>query len=231
MTLNLKKIEPIAVKFCGLTSVKDLNLAASRGARYAGFVFFEKSPRSLTFGKGRKLALEAPIGLAKVALVVDAQFSFLDELTRQVPIDMIQLHGSESPKKVHDIRERYGLPVMKAIGISSKSDLKKVKSYCDVCDQILFDAKPSNKDALPGGNGLQFDWSILANKKWSKPWMLAGGLNAANVERALKVTNARQLDLSSSIELSPGIKDPDKIKNFMQALEKCNFEKNLDKIS
>ena len=231
MTLNLKKNDPIDVKFCGLTSVKDLNLAASLGARYAGFVFFEKSPRSLTFGKGRKLALEAPIGLAKVALVVDAQFSFLDELTRQVPIDMIQLHGSESPKIVHDIRERYGLPVMKAIGVSSKSDLKKVKSYCDVCDQILFDAKPSNKDALPGGNGLQFDWSILANKKWSKPWMLAGGLNAANVERALKVTNARQLDLSSSIELSPGIKDPDKINDFMQALEKCNFEKNLDKIS
>ena len=100
MTLNLKKIDPIAVKFCGLTSIKDLNLAASMGARYAGFVFFEKSPRSLTFDKGRKLALEAPIGLAKVALVVNAQFSFLDELTRQVPIDMIQLHGSESPQLV-----------------------------------------------------------------------------------------------------------------------------------
>ena len=231
MTLNLKKINPIDVKFCGLTSVKDINLAASMGARYAGFVFFEKSPRSLTFEMGRKLALEAPIGLAKVALVVNPKFSYLDELISQVPIDMIQLHGSESPKIVHDVRKRYGLPVMKAIGISSESDLKKVKSYCEVCDQILFDAKPSSKDALPGGNGLQFDWSVLANKKWSKPWMLAGGLNAANVEKAVKVTNARQLDLSSSIELSPGIKDPEKIQDFMQALEQCNFEKNLDKIS
>jgi len=162
---------------------------------------------------------------------VDAQISYLDELISKVPIDMIQLHGSESPKIVHDIRERYGLPVMKAIGVSSENDLKKVKSYCEVCDQILFDAKPSSEDALPGGNGLQFDWSILANKKWSKPWMLAGGLNAGNVEKAVRVTNARQLDLSSSIELSPGIKDPDKIKNFMQALENCNLEKNLDKIS
>ncbi len=149
MTLNLKKNNPIDVKFCGLTSVKDLNLAASLGARYAGFVFFEKSPRSLTFGKGRKLALEAPIGLAKVALVVDAQFSFLDELTRQVPIDMIQLHGSESPKIVHDIRERYGLPVMKAIGVSSKSDTDKVINSVELENKELFEIKSkvlSDKD-------------------------------------------------------------------------------------
>ena len=223
MTHSLKEISPIAVKICGLTSLSDLKLAASIGARYAGFVFFEKSPRALTFELGRKLALEAPIGLAKVALVVDAEFSFLDELTSQVPIDMIQLHGSESPKLVHEIKMRYGLPVMKAVGISSERDLNKVRSFCEVCDQILFDAKPANRHALPGGNGVQFDWASLANRSWSKPWMLAGGLNASNVQTAVKITNAKQLDLSSSVELSPGIKDAAKMKNFMQALDNCNF--------
>ena len=112
---------------------------------------------------------------------------------------------------------------MKAVGISSESDLDKVKSFWEVCDQILFDAKPANRHALPGGNGVQFDWSILSNRSWSKPWMLAGGLNASNVQTAVKLTNAKQLDLSSSVELSPGIKDATKMKNFMQALDNCNF--------
>ena len=112
---------------------------------------------------------------------------------------------------------------MKAVGISSESDLDKVKSFCEVCDQILSDAKPANRHALPGGNGVQFDWSILSNRSWSKPWMLAGGLNASNVQTAVKLTNAKQLDLSSSVELSPGIKDATKMKNFMQALDNCNF--------
>ena len=120
-------------------------------------------------------------------------------LTTNVPFGVIKgISPMNTSCSLMSLTER---PVMKAIGISSESDLKKVKSYCEVCDQILFDAKPSSKDALPGGNGLQFDWSVLANKKWSKPWMLAGGLNAANVEKAVKVTNARQFDSSSSIEL------------------------------
>jgi phosphoribosylanthranilate isomerase len=205
----------IRVKICGLRSPADMQAVA--GAAYAGFVFFEKSPRHLTLDQARDLAVLAPVGLAKVALVVDATDAFLDQLTEKVPLDMLQLHGHESPDRVAEVRARYGLPVMKAIGVADEGDLAALFDYALVADQLLIDAKPPKGAALPGGNGLSFDWRLIAQRRWLKPWMLAGGLTPENVAEAIRLTNARQVDVSSGVETSPGIKDPAKIASFVKA--------------
>lgn len=205
----------IRVKMCGLKTAADIAAAAAAGAAYVGFVFFAKSPRAVTIKQAAKLALDVPFGVAKVALVVDPDDDFLDDLTGAVPLDMIQLHGKETPERVAEIRARYGLPVMKAIGIATADDLDQIDAYETVADQLLIDAKPPKDADLPGGNGTTFDWSILAGRKyWTKPWMLAGGLTPDNVEQAVRVTGARQLDLSSALESAPGVKDAGKIAAF-----------------
>lgn len=205
------------VKICGLTSAQDLRHAAQVGARYAGFVFFPKSPRNLTLDAARALAVEAPVGLAKVALVVNPDDAALDAILAQVPIDMIQLHGSESPARVAEIRARHGLPVMKAVGISSAADLPELAQYEAVADQILVDAKPARGAALPGGNGLSFDWRLIAGRDWARPWMLAGGLTPDNVAEAIRLTGTRQVDVSSGVEAAPGVKDAARMAAFVQA--------------
>lgn len=208
---------PTRVKICGLTSAQDLAHAAQAGASYAGFVFFPKSPRHLEIAAARALALDAPIGLAKVALVVNPEDATLDAILAEVPIDMIQLHGSETPARVSEIRARYGLPVMKAVGIATAADLPKLAQYERVADQILVDAKPAQDADLPGGNGLAFDWRLIAGREWSKPWMLAGGLTPGNVAEAIRLTGARQVDVSSGVESAPGVKDGARIAGFVQA--------------
>lgn len=190
---------------------------AAAGAAYAGFVFFQKSPRHLSLAEARSLAHAAPVGLAKVALVVDASDALLDEIVEHVPIDMVQLHGHETPDRVAEVRARYGLPVMKAVGVADESDLAALFDYSLVADQILVDAKPPKGAALPGGNGLSFDWRLVAQRRWLRPWMLAGGLTPENVAQAIRLTNARQVDVSSGVERAPGIKDPDMIKAFVKA--------------
>lgn len=207
----------VAVKICGLKTPADVAAAAQAGARYGGFVFFEKSPRHLDLNTARALCVDAPLGFAKVALVVNAQDDFLDQLTDQVPLDMLQLHGGESPERVADIRARYGLPVMKAVGISSAEDLASLSGFEAVADQILVDAKPPKDGALPGGNGLSFDWRLVAGRDWSRPWMLAGGLNPDNVATAIAATGANQVDVSSGVETAPGVKDPTRIAAFCAA--------------
>lgn len=209
----------VRVKICGLTRPVDVEAAASAGAAYAGFVFFPKSPRNVTPEQARDLAVLAPIGLAKVALVVNADNALLDEITGKVPLDMLQLHGSETPQRVSEVRARYGLPVMKAVGVASEEDLPKLGLYGQVADQLLIDAKPPKNADLPGGNGLAFDWRLIAGKKWARPWMLAGGLTPQNVQNAIAMTGAQQLDLSSGVESAPGIKDPDLINAFMAAAQ------------
>jgi phosphoribosylanthranilate isomerase len=208
---------PTRVKICGLTSPRDLSNAALAGASYAGFVFFAKSPRNLGLAAARMLALEAPVGLAKVALVVNPDDAALDAILAQVPLDIIQLHGAEPPARVADIRARYGLPVMKAVGIASAADLPKLAQYEAVADQILVDAKPAEGAALPGGNGLAFDWRLIAGRDWAKPWMLAGGLTPDNVAQAIRLTDARQVDVSSGVESAPGVKDAARMADFVQA--------------
>ncbi|XDA97178.1 phosphoribosylanthranilate isomerase [Sulfitobacter sp. LCG007] len=206
----------ISVKICGLRDPEHLAIAAEAGARYCGFVFFGKSPRNISPETARHLALGAPPGMAKVALTVDADDDFLDALTAVVPLDMLQLHGSESPGRVAAIKARYGLPVMKAVGVANRDDLAALESYFPVADQILVDAKPPAGADLPGGNGLAFDWRLIAGRRWPVPWMLAGGLTQANVAEAIRLTGARQVDVSSGVETAPGMKDADLIRAFVQ---------------
>lgn len=207
----------IRVKICGLRTVADVAAVADAGAAYAGLVFFPKSPRHLTTDQARELAFAAPPGLAKVALTVNADDATLDAITEAVPLDMLQLHGTESPARVAEVRERYGLPVMKAIGVADEGDLASLTEYSLAADQILIDAKPPKTALLPGGNGLSFDWRLLVGRKWLCPWMLAGGLTADNVAEAIRLTGARQVDLSSGVESAPGVKDAALIHAFVKA--------------
>ncbi len=207
----------IRVKICGLRTVADVAAVAASGAAYAGFVFFAKSPRHLSVPEARLLALAAPVGLAKVALVVDASDADLDAIVDGVPLDMLQLHGHESPDRVAAVRARYGLPVMKAVGVADEGDLAQLMDYALVADQILIDAKPPKEADLPGGNGLSFDWRLVAQRRWLRPWMLAGGLTAANVAEAVRLTGARQVDVSSGVESALGLKNAAKIAAFVAA--------------
>ena len=207
----------INVKICGLTDPADVPAALLAGARYLGFVFFEKSPRHLTFGDAAFMAATVPMGVCKVALTVNADNAMLDALTEQVPLDMLQLHGSESPERVVEVKARYGLPVMKAIGVAGPEDLAQLDEYGRVADQLLIDAKPPRDAVLPGGNGLAFDWRLIAGRRWPIPWMLAGGLTPENVAEAIALTGARQVDVSSGVESSRGVKDAQMIANFCAA--------------
>jgi len=210
----------IAVKICGLTTSEDLAAAVEAGTRYVGFNFFPKSPRYVDLEKAAQLASETPVGVAKVALVVDATDAFLDDLTARVAIDMIQLHGQETPERVSEVKARYGLPVIKAIGIAGPKDVAKIDVYARVADQLLIDAKAPKDADLPGGNGIPFDWRLLADKKyWTVPWMLAGGLTVDNVAEAIRLTGAKQVDLASAVESSPGRKDPAKMRAFVKAAQ------------
>ncbi len=209
----------IRVKICGLKTPADVAAVAASGAAYAGFVFFAKSPRNLTIPAARELALAAPLGLAKVALVVDADDAFLDAITEAMPLDVLQLHGHQTPDRVAEIRARYRLPVMKAVGVADEGDLAAVFDYSLVADQILVDAKPPKNAVLPGGNGLSFDWRLVAQRRWLRPWMLAGGLTPDNVAEAIRLTNARQVDVSSGVESAPGVKDAGRISAFVKAAQ------------
>ncbi|MEX2521114.1 MAG: phosphoribosylanthranilate isomerase [Paracoccaceae bacterium] len=204
------------VKICGLRTPGAVTAAVDAGARYLGFVLFPKSPRNVTAEEARALAAAAPPGPMKVALVVDPDDTLVETLAT-LPIDMVQLHGAEPPRRVAAIRARTGLPVMKAIGVASQADLAQVELYAPVADQFLIDAKPAPGGALPGGNGLAFDWRLIEGRAWSRPWMLAGGLNAANVAEAIRLTGAAQVDVSSGVESRPGEKDLAMIRAFIAA--------------
>ena len=208
---------PVSVKICGLSDRAGLDAAVAAGARYVGFVFFARSPRCVSVETAAALALEVPPGVAKVALVVDADDATLDDIVARVPLDMLQLHGGETPERVAEIRARHGLPVMKAVGVATEADLPALDLYAAVADQILVDAKAPAGAALPGGNGLAFDWRLIAGRRWPVPWMLAGGLTPENLAEAVARTGARQVDVSSGVESAPGRKDADRIRAFLSA--------------
>jgi phosphoribosylanthranilate isomerase len=209
-----------SVKICGLSRPGHVAAAVAAQAAYVGFVFFEKSPRHVDLAAARALAIGVPAGVAKVALVVNADDAFLDALTQAVPLDMLQLHGSEPPARVSEVKARYGLPVMKAVGVAGADDLAALDAYASVADQILVDAKPPKGADLPGGNGLAFDWRLIAGRRWQVPWMLAGGLTADNVAEAIRLTGARQIDVSSGVESAPGQKDAALIGAFIAAAQR-----------
>ncbi len=210
------------VKICGLRDQAMMQAAVDAGAAYVGLVFFPKSPRNVTIRQAAAIAGEVPVGLAKVGLVVNADDAQLDAILADVPLDILQLHGTETPARVAAIRARYGLPVMKAVGVADAGDLAALDVYAQVADQLLVDAKPPKDADLPGGNGLAFDWRLIAGRRWPVPWMLAGGLTADNVAAAITLTGARQVDVSSGVETVPGIKDPDMIAAFCQAAHGTN---------
>lgn len=205
------------VKICGLTTATGLSAAVDAGAAYVGFVFFAKSPRNVSVETARALAATVPVGVAKVALVVDADNATLDEITGAVPLDILQLHGHETAERVLEIKARYGLPVMKVVGIADTSDLAVLEAYERVADQILVETKSAKDASRPGGNGLAFDWTIIAKRRWPKPWMLAGGLTSESVAQAIAITGAAQVDVSSGVESSAGVKDASKIAAFIAA--------------
>jgi phosphoribosylanthranilate isomerase len=204
------------VKICGVRDVAAMSAADAAGAAYVGFVFFPKSPRNLGWDEARALAAAAPAGLCKVALTVDPDDATLDRLAA-LPIDMVQLHGHEPPERVVTARARLGLPVMKAVGVAGADDLPALSRYEAVADQILCDAKPPKGAELPGGRGEAFDWSLIAGRRWSKPWMLAGGLTPETVGDAVRASGAVQVDVSSGVESAPGVKDPALIAAFCRA--------------
>ena len=206
----------LRVKICGLTSVEAVRSAVDAGAAYLGFNFFPPSPRAISLVRAAELALATPPGPVKVALVVDADDTLIDSIA-ELPIDMLQLHGKETPERLAAIRKRTGLPVMKAIGIRDRADLDAIAPFARVADQLLIDAKPPEGATRPGGNAISFDWGLIANYRWPVPWLLAGGLTAENVAEAARLTHARQVDVSTGVESAPGVKDPAKIRAFLEA--------------
>lgn len=204
------------VKICGLREAAHVAAAVEAGARYLGFVFFPKSPRAILPAQAAALAAEVPPGVARVGLFVDPGDALLDTTLAGAPLDLIQLHGAESPARVSQIKSRFGLPVMKAVGIAGPQDLDALWDYALVADMLLVDAKPPKDAVLPGGNGLAFDWRLLVGRKWLKPWLLAGGLTPANVAEAIRLTGAPGVDVSSGVETAPGMKDAALIRDFIR---------------
>lgn len=209
----------VAAKICGLSEPESLRAAVAGGARYVGFVFYPRSPRAIAPAMAAELARLLPTGVRSVGLFVDPDDEFLEHVTGQVPLDLIQLHGAETPRRIAEIKARYALPVMKAIKIGGPEDLTLALEAAEVADRLLFDAKPPAKvSALPGGNGIAFDWTILAGRRWPRPWMLSGGLTVDNVAEAVRVTGATEVDVSSGVEDRPGHKDPALVRSFLSAV-------------
>jgi phosphoribosylanthranilate isomerase len=208
----------VRVKICGIREPEALNAALAGGVRFVGFVFYPRSPRYVVPPLAAELARMVPTGVRTVGLFVSPTDAQLDDVIGQVPLDYLQLHDDEPPERVGQIRRRFALPVIKAFRISSAADLEPVSSYLAESDLLLFDARPpADAAALPGGNGLAFDWSLLAGRQWSKPWMLSGGLTAETLPEAIAVTGARLVDVSSGVEDRPGHKDPARIRAFLAA--------------
>jgi phosphoribosylanthranilate isomerase len=207
----------VIVKICGLSTPEALDVALEVGADMVGFVFFPPSPRHLTFERAHALASRVLERAQKVALTVDADDALLDTVVEALQPDMLQLHGTESPARVEAVRRMFGLPVMKAVPIAAKSDLDGIARYTGIADRLLFDARAPREATRPGGLGRPFDWHLLENLDPGVPFMLSGGLDAANVGEALRITRAPGVDVSSGVERTPGEKDPDKIRAFVRA--------------
>ncbi|MCF3974726.1 phosphoribosylanthranilate isomerase [Paracoccus salsus] len=205
------------VKICGLSQPADVAAAVDSGARYVGFVFYPKSPRAVTAGQARRLGADLPPGVARVGLFVNPDDAMLEATLAQAPLDMIQLHGKESPERVAQVKALTGLPVMKAVGIAVPDDLGALTDYGLVADMLLVDAKAPPEADLPGGNGLAFDWRLLVGRRWLRPWLLAGGLTPLNVAEAIRLTGAPGVDVSSGVETAPGVKDAALIRDFIAA--------------
>jgi phosphoribosylanthranilate isomerase len=207
----------LIVKICGLSTRETLDVALDAGADMVGFVFFPPSPRHLTLEVGRELGQAVKRRAAKVALTVDADDATLAGVVEALQPDLLQLHGRETPARLHQIKQKFGLPVMKALPVETPADLAVLPQYRDVADRILFDARAPKEATRPGGLGAVFDWHLLKNLDLALPFMVSGGLHAGNVAEAVRVTRAGGVDVSSGVERAAGIKDPEMIRAFIRA--------------
>jgi phosphoribosylanthranilate isomerase len=208
----------VAAKICGLSAEEAVAAAVAEGAAYLGFVFYPRSPRAVTPHRAARLCANVPAGIPKVGLFVDADDPAIECALTVAPIDILQFHGRETPDRIAEVRLRFGRPVMKALAIAEQQDVLGAARYEEVADLLLFDAKPPRRpDALPGGNGLAFDWELIAGRVWRRPWMLSGGLTAELLGEAVRISGAAAVDVSSGVESRPGVKDPDKIRAFLAA--------------
>ena len=207
----------VAAKICGLSSDAAVAAAVSGGAAYLGFVFYPPSPRAVTPEQAARLCAAVPAGIARVGLFVDAGDEIIAAVLAAAPIDILQFHGKESPQRVAEAKRRFDRSVMKAVPIAGADDISRAEAYQDAADLLLFDAKPARPDALPGGNGLAFDWQLISGRSWRLPWMLSGGLTAEILPEAVRISGAACVDVSSGVESRPGEKDPEKIRAFLAA--------------
>jgi phosphoribosylanthranilate isomerase len=207
----------VLIKICGLKTSEALDVALAAGADLVGFVFFAPSPRHVGFEAARALSERVRGRAQKVALSVDAGDDELAASIEALKPDLLQLHGREMPERVAAVRERFGLPVMKALPIAERADLAAIRRYEGVADRLIFDARAGVEATRPGGLGKRFDWRLLENVQPRVPFMLSGGLDAENVAQALRITGAPAVDVSSGVERVPGEKDPDKIRAFIAA--------------
>jgi phosphoribosylanthranilate isomerase len=207
----------LIVKICGLSTRETLDVALDAGADMVGFVFFPPSPRHLNLETARVLGQQTRGRAVKVALTVDADDATLADIVEALAPDILQLHGKETVARLRDIRQAFGLPVMKAIAVETTADLAPLPGYAAVADRILFDARAPREATRPGGLGAVFDWHVLENLDLKLPFMVSGGLHAGNVAEAVRVTRAGGVDVSSGVERTPGIKDPDMIRTFIRA--------------
>lgn len=207
----------LTVKICGLRTPETLDVALEAGADLVGFVFFPPSPRNVALAEARALAARVQGRAGKVMLSVDAEDALFEAVMEALAPDMLQLHGHEPPERVVALRKRFGRPVMKAIPVETRADLAAVPPYAAVADRLLFDARAPREATRPGGLGRPFDWRLLEGLDPGLPFMLSGGLDAANVAEALRLTRAPGVDVSSGVERAPGDKDPDRIRAFIRA--------------
>ena len=208
------------VKICGLKEPEHANVAMEAGADFLGCVFFEPSPRNVSAAQAAEVFdMIGDSAVRSVGLFVNPDDAFLNKILHLVRLDIIQLHGQESPERVEEVRQTYGLPVMKAMPIETKADVESAKIYDGIADYLLFDAKPPKDATRPGGNALAFDWTLLSGTNWSVPWMLAGGLTVENVKDAVKQSGARAVDVSSGVEIEKGVKSPEMIQAFIDAVK------------
>ena len=210
----------VAAKICGVNSREALDAAVTGAAAFVGFVFYARSPRYVTVAQAATLAAATPKTVKRVGLFVDVDDAAIEAVLKDAPLELLQFHGAETPVRCREVKARFGVPVMKAIKIGGPGDLDQATPYFDAADWLLFDAKtpPSMKNALPGGNAVSFDWTVLAGAKLPLPWMLSGGLTPDNVTEAVRVSGARAVDVSSGVESAPGRKDPVRIAAFLAAV-------------
>ncbi len=210
---------PIEVKICGVNSTEAARAAVEGGASFIGLVFYRPSPRFVTPVRAAEIAEAVPAGVRRVGLFVDAEDALIGEAVGKAKLDLLQLHGAETPARVAALKARFGVHAMKAIRIAGPEDVSMAERYLEVADWLLFDAKPpaTMTKALPGGNALSFDWRLIARHPWPLPWMLSGGLNAANLAEAVATSGAVVIDVSSGVEDRPGHKDPRRIAAFLEA--------------